>query len=110
MRRTSARRGTLTTTQPPQYTGDFAGRAAEETAESRPKLLARPPTGQNRLIEIVAALDVGYLQSFGEMLGHTNRIGHYGKPRVHRPDAHEKAGGDNIQIVELMGFAVDIEN
>src|SRR5215472_11177966 len=59
-----------------------------KTAESRPKLLARPPADQNGPVEIVAALEVGYLQSFGEMLGHANRVGHCGKRGVHRPDAH----------------------
>ena len=29
---------------------------------------------------------------------------------IHRPDADEKAGVDHIQIVELMSFAVDIED
>src|SRR5215469_15161636 len=100
MRPASARRCTLTTTQPPQYTVDSAGRAAGEAAESRLNPLARLRTDQNRLVEILGALDVGYIQSFGEMLGHTNRIGHCGKCRVHRPDAHEKAGVDYIQIVE----------
>src|SRR5262249_16117761 len=110
MRPTSACRGALTTTLPPQLTVAFAGRAAEGTAESRPKILARPPADHNGPVEIVAALNVGCLQSFGEMLGHTNRIGHCGKRGVHRPDAHEKAGVDYIQIVELMSLAVDIEN
>src|SRR5215475_3108637 len=52
----------------------------------------------------------GLFQSSGEMLSHTNRVGHCGKRGVHRPDADEEAGVDHIQIVELMRFAVDIEN
>src|SRR5215469_127214 len=106
MRPTSARRGILRTFST-HY--DSAGGVADEIAESCPKLLTLPPAEKNGLIEIVAAEGVGF-QSLGQMLGHTNRIGHCSKCGVHRPDAHEKAGVDHIQIVELMSLAVDIEN
>jgi hypothetical protein len=49
-------------------------------------------------------------QSPGEMLTHPNRIRHRSKRGVHRTDADEEAGVDNIQIVEFMSFTVDIEN
>src|SRR5215472_14109662 len=111
MRLTSARRGILRTssTEPPQHMR-ICRQSRGGTAESRPKLLTRPRADQNWLVEIATADVASYLQAFGEMLGHANRIGHCGKRGVHRPDAHEKAGVNYVQIIQLMSFAVDIEN
>ena len=50
------------------------------------------------------------MQPLCEMLGHPNGIGHRRQRRVHGADADEEAGVDDVQIVELVSFAVDVED
>src|SRR5215470_7243305 len=63
--------------------------------------IAKLSTTSSRVLQAPLIMS-GLFQSSGEMLSHTNRIGHCGKRGVHRPDADEEAGVDHIQIVELM--------
>ena len=48
-------------------------------------------------------------QPLQQVIGHTDRIGDRGEGRVHRSDADEEARVHDIQIVELMSLAVDIQ-
>ena len=50
------------------------------------------------------------MQSLCEMFGHPDGIGHRRQRRVHGADADEEAGVDDIQIVELMSFAMNVED
>src|ERR1019366_10787671 len=45
-----------------------------------------------------------------QVLAHADRVGHGGERRVHRAAAGEEAGVDDVQVVEFVGLAVDVEN
>src|SRR4029078_3914018 len=49
------------------------------------------------------------MQSLGEMLSHPDGIGHRRQRRVHGADADEEAGVDDIQIFQLVRFAMSVE-
>src|SRR5947209_16645272 len=48
--------------------------------------------------------------SLQQVVAHADRIGDCGEGRVHRADADEEAGVDNVQVVEPVGLAVHVEN
>src|SRR5437868_9550624 len=49
-------------------------------------------------------------QSLQQVISHADRVGDCGQRRVYRTDADKKARVHDIQIVELMRLAVDIED
>jgi hypothetical protein len=44
-----------------------------------------------------------------EVLADADRIGHRGEGRVHGSDAREEARVDDVQVVDLVGLAVDVQ-
>ena len=44
-----------------------------------------------------------------QMIAHTNGVGHRSQSRVHRADAREDARVDDVQVVELVRLAVDVQ-
>ena len=46
----------------------------------------------------------------GEVLADADGVGHRGERRVHGADAREEAGVDDVEVVELVGLAVDVEH
>src|SRR5690242_4730565 len=45
-----------------------------------------------------------------QVLADPDGVGHGGEGRVHRPDAGEEAGVHDVQVVQLVGLAVDVEH
>ena len=52
----------------------------------------------------------GSPESFGRVLAHPDGVGYGRERRVHRADAGEKAGVDDVEVVEVMGLAVDVRD
>ena len=50
------------------------------------------------------------LEALLEVIPYPNRIGNGGKRGVHRSDAREEAGIHHIEIVEVVGLAIDIQH
>src|SRR5438045_8932725 len=48
--------------------------------------------------------------SLEQVVAHADRIGDCGEGRVHRADADEEAGVDNVQVVEPACLAVHVDN
>ena len=44
------------------------------------------------------------------MFADADGVGHRGERRVHGADAREEAGVDDVEVVELVGLAVGVEN
>src|SRR5688500_6770938 len=49
-------------------------------------------------------------EALGEVLAHTDTVGHRREGRVHGADAREEAGVDDVEVVDLVGLAVRIEH
>src|SRR4249919_2107396 len=49
-------------------------------------------------------------EAIEEMVANAQRIGHRRQRRVHGTDAREEAGVDDIQVVNLVGTAVDVQD
>src|SRR5262245_29271988 len=83
-----------------------AGNVTSASPWTRPMTLIRPTSDR----EGICGSPDFRMQPLCEMLGHSDCIGHRRQRRVHGADAHEEAGVDDVQIVELMSFAMDVEN
>src|SRR5947207_1954415 len=44
-----------------------------------------------------------------EMIADAQRVGHGGKSRVHGARGGEEAGVDDVEVVDVVGFAVEVE-
>src|SRR5262245_61447829 len=49
-------------------------------------------------------------EPLGEVLADADRVRHRRQRRVHGADAREEAGVDDVEVVELVGLAVDVED
>ena len=49
------------------------------------------------------------LEALLEVVPHPNRIGNGGEGGIHRSDARKEAGIHDIEIVEVVGLAIDIQ-
>src|SRR6187200_1426986 len=58
----------------------------------------------------VAIASGGLAEPLREVLADTDGVGHRRQRRVHRADAREEAGVDDVQVVELVRLAVDVED
>src|SRR6516164_7846439 len=56
------------------------------------------------------ALRLAGAESLEEVIADPERVGHRGQRRVDRPDAREEARVDHVQVVELVGPAVRVQD
>ena len=49
-------------------------------------------------------------ETLAEVIADAERVRHRGQPRVHRADAREEAGVDDVEVVELVRLAVHVEH
>ncbi len=61
-------------------------------------------------ISLRCAIGVFLFQALQQVVSDPQRIGDGGQRRVDRADAGEKTGVHDVKIVQLVGFAVDVEH
>src|SRR6478736_3818336 len=83
---------------------------ASSMAMARPMPLSLPVTRAALLSRDMGALLGASAEALQEVVANAQGIGHRRQGRVHGPDAREEAGIDDIQVVELVGLAVDVED
>jgi hypothetical protein len=63
--------------------------------------------GANSVDEL---LSMSLADALRQVLPHPDRVGHHGQRGVHRADAREEAGVHDVQVVQLVRLAVDVEH
>ena len=92
---TSARRSARAAASPPKPPPTITTRRLPAVPLSRH---GRTPAGRLRA------------QPLEQVVADAQRVGHRGQRRVHRADAREEAGVDDVEVVELVRLAVDVEH
>src|SRR4051812_7548368 len=77
-------------------------------APRRPRIVNSPPKPPP-MTTTCLLMSASSGQPLDEMVTHAQGVGDGGQRRVHRPDAREEAGVDDVEVVEVVGTAEGVE-